>query len=160
MLEAQSPAAGGLRLVLPLASMSGSGLACKEYLRSTSTSFGDFAVAHSSPNYERGKLELRRMGGAQEKGVASVMETLGLRRLWRVRVGLSRPRHAEYSAFLTSCVEAAEQEFFEARFLAFADLYLRWLEAEARIQRTKSAPISQHAAPAISQPKPSRTGAP
>lgn len=160
-MEARSPAAGGLRLVLPLASMSGSGVACREYLRSTSTSFLNFALAHSSADFGRGKIELRRMGGAREKGVESVMETLGLERLWRVRVGLSRPRHAEYRAFLASHVERAEREFFETRFLAFAKVYLGWLEAmEAKpTHSAKPAPPSERAKLAASRIGPPRMSA-
>lgn len=83
---------GNLRLVKPTNFMNENGRAAKAALKSFGLRAGSVLVAHDDSDIEIGKYKISFGGGsAGHNGVQSVIENIGTKDFWRIRIGI-RPK--------------------------------------------------------------------
>lgn len=79
-------------LVKPQTFMNQSGKAVEEICRAYSLGLEDFTVIHDDLDLAFGRIRVRPRGGAGgHRGVSSILERLGGKAFYRVRVGIGRP---------------------------------------------------------------------
>ncbi len=80
-------------LALPLVSMNQSGIAVGALSRYYDIPPADVVLAHDDIDLPFGKLRFHfGRGPGGHNGVASVVSTLGTRDIWRLKIGVGRPR--------------------------------------------------------------------
>lgn len=79
-------------LVKPQTYMNQSGKAVEELCRAYSLGLEDLAVIHDDLDLPFGRIRVRPRGGAGgHRGVSSILESLGGKDFYRIRVGIGRP---------------------------------------------------------------------
>lgn len=72
--------------------MNNSGPEVKRLLDETGIPLDNLIVAHDDLDIKLGEFKLQKgRGGAGHKGVQSIIDTLGTRDFWRLRIGIDRP---------------------------------------------------------------------
>lgn len=88
----ESCTAGGLKLVKPTNFMNENGKSAKAALKSFGAKSGSLLVAHDDSDIEIGKYKISfGSGSAGHNGVRSVMENIGTKDFWRLRIGIGQP---------------------------------------------------------------------
>jgi peptidyl-tRNA hydrolase, PTH1 family len=83
-----------LYLVKPITFMNNSGKAVREALRETGLSASDMLVVCDTLDLSPGALRLRLQGSsAGQKGLQSVIQSLGTEEFMRLSIGIGRPSH-------------------------------------------------------------------
>lgn len=100
MFQAQTSSGhiAGIKVVLarPLTFMNLSGQAVRPLLRWYRIALSDLLVIYDDLDLPLGKIRLRQQGGSGgQKGISSIIETLGTEAFPRLRVGIGRPLHGE-----------------------------------------------------------------
>jgi PTH1 family peptidyl-tRNA hydrolase len=86
-------------LALPLTSMNESGLAVGQLVRYFDVAPEDIVLVHDDIDLPFGKLRFHFARGAGgHNGVSSVLGTLGTREIWRLKIGVGRPRGSRDAA--------------------------------------------------------------
>ncbi len=88
----ESCKAGGLELVKPANYMNENGKAAKAALKSFGAKPDALLVAHDDSDIEIGRYKISfGSGSAGHKGVQSVIDNIGSKDFWRLRIGVGKP---------------------------------------------------------------------
>lgn len=86
------PTFGGLFLLKPQTGMNSSGKAVKRGVEKRGIDLDNLLVIHDDLDIELGKYKLQKgRGTAGHNGVQSVIDSLGSKDFWRLRIGIGRP---------------------------------------------------------------------
>jgi peptidyl-tRNA hydrolase, PTH1 family len=110
-------------LVKPLTFMNRSGEPVGEILRYFNFSHDQMLVIHDDLDLPNGRIRVARGGGAGgHRGVANIIEHLGVKDFPRLKLGIGRPVHGEpVEAFVLQSPYAVDEEAFEEMLKKGAD---------------------------------------
>ena len=84
----------GVHLVKPLSFMNNSGRAVREVLRETGSTLSEVLVVCDSLDLSPGTLRLKLRGSSGgQKGLQSIIQSLGTEDFMRLSIGIGRPNH-------------------------------------------------------------------
>ena len=110
-------------LIKPLTFMNLSGMAVKKILRFAPQDFllnKDLIVVHDDASLDFGRIKVDfQASSAGQKGVQNIIDELGTKDFYRVRVGINAPRHSEMAIedFVLGKFSAEEQDELRSRIL-------------------------------------------
>ena len=126
---------GALYLVKPLTYMNASGRAVREVLRDTGRSATELCVVCDSLDLSPGNIRLKLRGSSGgQKGLQSIIDTLGTEDFPRISIGIGRPAHkGEVIAHVLGAPRNTDSELIDAAVRRAADAVLMLLTREPTV---------------------------